>query len=243
LPHEVTPRRVFVIWLGGPMPPVRQASLDAIRQHVGVETILVTEDSLDRWLLPDAPLHAAFGRLSAVHQADYLRCYLMHHHGGGYIDLKPLTADWRPAFDQLDATPDAFAVGYREPGPQGVAALGFELLPRPRFLHAAWWRRRWLQLHYRQLIGTCAFVFRPRTKFTSQWLAEVTRRLDGFAAELQAHPARHPRDHARFPIDGRPSGYPVPYTALLADVFHPLARTHRHRMLKTLPPPSFEKYR
>jgi len=241
--HSPIPRRVFVIWLGGPMPPVRTASLGTIRQHVGVETVLVTQDSLDRWILPDAPLHPSLGRLSAVHQADYLRSYLMHQHGGGYVDLKPLTADWRPAFAQLDAAPDAYAIGYREPGPQGVASLGVELLPRPRFLHAAWWHRRWLQLHHRQLIGNGAFVCRPRSPFTSQWIAEVTRRLDGFAAELEAHPARHPRDHARFPVDGRASGYPVPWTALLADVFHPLARSHRHRILKTLPPPRFEDYR
>ena len=38
-----TPRRVFVIWLGGPLPVIRAASLDAIRRHVGVETVLVTE--------------------------------------------------------------------------------------------------------------------------------------------------------------------------------------------------------
>ncbi|MFM8953148.1 MAG: capsular polysaccharide synthesis protein [Planctomycetaceae bacterium] len=198
------PRRVFVIWLGGPLPPIRATSLDTIRRHSGVETVLVTEDSLDRWVTTAAPLHQAFHQLSAIHQADYLRCYLMHHHGGGYLDV--------------------------------------ERLSQPRILHAAWWRYRWLQLNYRRLIGTCAFVCRPRSAFADAWFAGMTRRLDGFQAALAANPARHPRDHAGFPIDGRPSSYPVTWTALLADIFHPLALHHRHQILTTLPPPAFTGY-
>jgi hypothetical protein len=237
-----TPRRVFAIWLGGPLPPIRATSLEAIRRHIGVETVLITEDSLDRWVTAAAPLHPAFHQLSAIHQADYLRCYLVHHHGGGYLDVKPLTADWQPAFDQLDARPDMVAVGYREVSRHGVATFGVERLPQPRILHAAWWRYRWLQLNYRRLIGTCAFVCRPRSAFTTAWFAGMTRRLDGFHAAIAAHPAQHPRDHAGFPLDGRPSGYPVTWTALLADIFHPLALRHRHHTLNTLPPPSFERY-
>ncbi len=99
------PRRVFVVWLRPPMATIRAESLELIRRHAGVETILLTDDSLAEWILDDAPLHPAFGNLSAVHQSDYLRCYFMHHHGGGYVDLKPLTTSWAPEFDRLDATP------------------------------------------------------------------------------------------------------------------------------------------
>lgn len=235
-------RRVFVVWLGPPMSATRAASLDAIRTHVGVETVLVTADSLDRWVTAEAPLHPAFRWLSAVHQADYLRCYLMHHHGGGYVDLKPLAASWTADFERLKATPEALAVGYREPGPQGVASFGLELAGSPRILRAAWWRRRWLQLNYQSLIGLCGFVFRPRTELTGAWWREMTRRLDGFAAQLAEHPAQDPRDHAGYLIEGRASGYPVPWTALLGDVFHPLVWQYRRRVLKTLPPPGFERY-
>jgi len=236
------PRRVFVVWIGPPMSAARAASLEAIRRNVGVETVLVTEDSLDHHVAADAPIHPSFRRLSAVHQADYLRCYLMHHHGGGYIDLKPLRASWAADFERLETTPGALAVGYREPDPQGVASFGIKFISRPQMLHSAWWRRRWLQLNYRSLIGLCGFVFRPRTELTGEWFAEVTRRLDGFAGRLAEYPARHPRDHAGFAIDGRPSGYPVPWTALLGDVFHPLVWRYRRRLLKTLPSPGFDDY-
>ena len=236
------PRRVFVVWLGPPMAAPRAESLAVIRRHVGVETVLLTEASLGDWVTADAPLHPAFAWLSAVHQADYLRCHLMHHHGGGYVDLKPLEADWRPSFDWLDAAAEALAIGYREPGPGGVASLGLGEVLGPRILSRAWWRRRWLQLNHRSLIGTCGFIFRPRSPLTAAWHAELWRRLDAFAPLLAEHPARHPRDRAGFAIDGRPSGYPVPWTALLGDILHPLAWQHRHRILKTLPPPRFEGY-
>lgn len=236
------PRRVFVVWLGGPMSATRTASLDAIRRHVGVPVELVSEQSLGDWIVDDAPLPPAFGRLSAIHKADYLRCYLMHHHGGGYVDLKLLEADWRPAFDLLDARPGLLAVGYAEVDRSGVGSFGVELLGSPRPLHAAWWRYRWLQLNYRRLVGVCAFVMRPHTPLTAAWFAEVSHRLDGFADALAAHPAAHLRDHAGFLIDGRASGYPIPWTALLGDILHPLVLAHRHEIARTLAPPRFSAY-
>ena len=237
------PRRVFVVWLRPPMATIRAESLELIRRHAGVETILLTDDSLAEWILDDAPLHPAFGNLSAVHQSDYLRCYFMHHHGGGYVDLKPLTTSWAPEFDRLDATQGALAVGYREIGPQWVASMGVEHMRWPRPAHAAWWRRRWLQANYWRLMGNSAFIFRPRSTLTAAWWAGMTRRLDGFAAGLAACPARHPRDHFGFPVDGRPSGYPVPWSALLGDVLQPLALRQWRRILLTLPPPRFTDYR
>lgn len=237
------PRRVFVAWFGPPMPVRRIENLESIQGHVGVDTVVISEQTLDRWLVPGVPLHPSFDRLSAVHQADYLRCYLMHHHGGGYADLKPVTADWRPEFDRLDAGHDIWALGYREVGRHGVGSMGSERIRVFRPLHAAWWRYRWLQLNHRRLIGVCAFLFRPRTALTAAWWAELNRRLDGFAAPLASHPARHPRDHEGFEVDGRPSGYPIPWSALLADILHPLALRHRRRILRTLPPPRFTDYR
>ncbi|MFN9369644.1 MAG: hypothetical protein ACK6CT_12920 [Planctomycetia bacterium] len=235
--------RVFVIWFGGPLSATRAASLDAIRRNVGVPVELVAERNLGDWIVDNAPLHSSFGSLSAIHKSDYLRCYLMHHHGGGYVDLKPLEADWRPAFDRLAADPALLAVGYAEVGPGSVATFGVERLPPPRPLYAAWWRYRRLQLNFRRLIGTCGFVMRPGTPFTAAWWAGVNRRLEGFAPALATHPAAHPRDHAGFMIDGRPSGYPIHWTALLADILQPLVLAHRRRIATTLPPPTFVGYR
>lgn len=237
------PRRLFVVWFGGDMSPARSRSLALIRHVTSLEVILVDEQSLHDWVRSDAPLHPAFPLLSAVHKADYLRCYLMHHHGGGYVDLKPLRADWATEFDLLERTPHAWAVGYREGGRHGVATFGLQRDQRWAVHRSAWWRYRWLQANYRLLMGVCGFVFRPASCMTTLWYAAVLSRLEYFSAALSRHPARHPRDHHGFVVDRGPSGYPIPWSALLADILHPLALQHRRRILLTLPPPEFTDYR
>lgn len=49
---------------------------------------LITLDSLPPWIDPEIPLHPSFDHLSTIHRSDYLRCYFMHVHGGGYTDIK-----------------------------------------------------------------------------------------------------------------------------------------------------------
>ena len=59
---------------------------------------------------------------------------------------------------------------------------------------------------------------------------------------LEMHPARHTRDRTGRLIDGDPSQYPVPWTYLLGDIFHPLSYRYRRQLNGDLPPPSFEDY-
>ena len=65
-----------------------------IRAVTGVDLVLVTPDNLGEWLVDDSPLHPAYEDLSLIHRSDYLRGYLMHHHGGGYIDIKQPLGSW-----------------------------------------------------------------------------------------------------------------------------------------------------
>ena len=48
----------------------------------------MTPANLQDWVVAGHPLHPAYNDLSLVHRSDYLRAYLLHHHGGGYCDLK-----------------------------------------------------------------------------------------------------------------------------------------------------------
>ena len=48
----------------------------------------MNRENLSSWIAEKSPLHPAYNYLSSVHKADYLRCYLMHHHGGAYSDIK-----------------------------------------------------------------------------------------------------------------------------------------------------------
>ena len=87
------------------------------------------------------------------------------------------------------------------------------------------------------LIGNCAYYFKPQTLFAGMWVKEVERRLDFLLPALRKHPPAHPRDRA-----GTGSGYPVPWSFVLGDVFHPLTAVFFPLLSRRLPPPSFEDY-
>lgn len=207
---RAAPTRIFCLWTGtNPMSANRQRALRELRRlnEPEVEVVLVTPETIDEWVLPDAPLHPAYEDLSLIHRSDYLRTYLMHHHGGGYSDVKAALHGWAPAFASLNADPDAWIIGYPEISYRVVAPV-----PRPL--------RRQLQVHHARLLGNCAYVVRPGSEFTARWLAEAERRLDGWREEL----ARVPGD-----VASGPPGYPVPFYALLGEIFHPLCLTyHQH---------------
>src|SRR3954468_2769032 len=106
--------RIFGFWTGdNPMPDTRKRCWDSFAV-TGLAPILVTPNTLDRWIVPEHPLHDAYEYLSPVHRADYLRAYFMFHHGGGYADIKTQTGSWLPAIDRLLASKRLIAAGYRE---------------------------------------------------------------------------------------------------------------------------------
>jgi hypothetical protein len=233
------PRRVFAFWLGdAPMSEPRKQALDTL-PNTGVPVEFLSDADVARWVVPDQPLHPAWQYLSAVHRADYLRTYLMHHHGGGYADVKPTRASWSPTFDVIEDG-GFLGAGYPELGPGGVANMGVDF-SRGRYrsaLSVKWWHLRWLRLNYRKLLGNCAYIFLPGTAFTTEWFRELQRRLDVLLPALEAHPARDPREKPGQMIDGSPSQYPVPWTYLLGDIFHPLTYRYRRQLSRDLPPPN-----
>lgn len=238
-------RRIFCFWTGdNPMSPAREACLAALRRHSGCRVELITAAQVADFV-PARDLHPAYRHLNLAHRADFLRCYAMLHHGGGYADIKPHHASWLPAFERLEADRHLWAVGYAEPGDGAISnmytssrQLG-EPLPRQA---AAWLHRKWLQARYRRLIGCCAFVFRPGTPFAEAWWREMNRRLDALLPALERTPARLPRERPGDLVDGAPSRYPVPWTHIFGDIFHPLSGRHLSRLSTTLPPPQFHDY-
>jgi hypothetical protein len=100
-----------------PMSEQRQRRLQELREFAApVRVRILTPETIPSLRLPGAPFHPAYPYLSAVHRADYLRCYLMHFHGGGYTDIKSyLVGSWTKAFRDLDTHPDIL-FSYRHPG-------------------------------------------------------------------------------------------------------------------------------
>lgn len=204
------PGRVFALWTGdNDLTPNRRAALDELRAQEDVEVVLVSPDNLSDWWSASHPPHPAYEHLSLVHRSDYLRCYLMHHHGGAYCDLKRGYGSLAACIARLDASPSHWLLGYPELSSQHVAVAPGEL-------------GRALRRHHGVLVGNGAFVLRPHTQLTAEWLTEVEHRLDAFAPELARHPGN---------VMGDNPGYPVPWGDLLGAVLQPLSLKHRDRLL------------
>ncbi|SDU38369.1 hypothetical protein [Stappia sp. ES.058] len=238
--------RIFCFWTGtNEMSENRLRGLASLRDRSGCEVTLISEANLSD-LVPAERLHPAYRHLNLAHRADYLRCYAMRHEGGGYADIKPNHHDWTPHFDRLATTPDLWAIGYREHTPGSVSNMYTSSkdlgLSAPRRA-GAYLHRKWLQANHKRLIGCCAFICKRDTPFVEEWWREMNRRLDRLLPALERNPARAPYERPGDIVDGVPSRYPVPWTHVLGDIFHPLGLKYTRRMSRDLPPPDSHNYR
>ena len=203
------PRRVFAVWTGNnDLTPHRARNLDRLMDTLGVPLELVTPSTVDQWVVPGEPPHSAYKHLSLVHRSDYLRAYLLHHHGGGYVDIKNPLGSWLGAFEAMEADPGVWVSGYGE-----INAKASTRMPGPM--------GRDIALHYPRLIGTSAILARSHTAFTGEWLREVNRRMDYYAGQLSEFPGG-----AR----GEACGYPISWTHLLGRVYQPLQLKYLERV-------------
>ena len=224
-------RIIFSGWMGpNEMTEPREKALLSMVRNSGCPQMHLTTSTLASWIDPQFPLHPLFNHLSAVHKCDYLRCYVLHVHGGGYADVKPTSKSWHPFFDQLERSA-SYGVGYTEVHPAGVAKVGGELELE-------------MQANYSSLIGLCAMIFRPRTDFTTLWYQTLINLIDSNAEQLAQNPARHPQDRlgAQF-TDGSVSAYPFVWTGVGGDLFHPLVYRYKDQIAHADMAPSFENYR
>jgi len=222
---------VFCAWTGrNAMSADRSAALQSLMLNIGCPVVLLTPDTLTNWVLPEHPLHPAYPYLSLTHKADYLRVYMMRHYGGGYTDIKATPHNWRKFFNALQSSSKEVA-GYTEIHPNGVAPVGGPLESH-------------LREHYQQLIGLGAFIFKTDSPLAIEWLRLTHVLLDQKLEELRVHPARHPQDQtgAHF-SDGTQSCYPLAWTEMLGNIFHPLILAHRDRVLHLNMAPRLNSYR
>ena len=112
------PNQIFIVWLGdNQITPTRQKSIDLIRSvNSESDVILLNYDNLADYVLPEHPLPPSYEKLSYIQRSDYLRAYLMHHHGGVYMDIKPMDKPWLPLLKELNATPDMWVIAPHEIG-------------------------------------------------------------------------------------------------------------------------------
>lgn len=219
-------RVIYCFWTdNNKMSENRQKCLQTLINHSGVTVKLITPKELSSYVKKDSPLHPAYQHLSAVHKADYLRCYFMHNYGGGYCDIKTIYHSWNKAFDKLDSS-KAFFIGYPEIGWYGAA---FQNINNQDLAND-------LKTYWRLLAGNGAYIFRPHTPFTEEWFQELNNRLDFYYPSLLEHPATDPW--------GKDNGYPIPWANILGNIFHPLClKYHNNILFSKRIKPSFENYR
>jgi len=223
---EQVEKVIYIFWTGdNEITPNRLAGIKSLEEVSGVRVQLITPQNLSEYIVEEDPLPDAYQYLSLNHKSDYLRSYFMHHHGGGYADIKTYFKSWNQAFDRLN-TSDAYAVGYHEVG---------------------WWGAAWKDIenenlredvknNWAMLIGNGAFICRPHTKLTEEWHAEAKRRVETLSEELKAHPAKD--------IFGTNEDYPIKWSGMQGSIFHPLCLKYHDRLLMDNNlKPSFENYR
>lgn len=216
---QIAPKIIYSFWTeNNPLTSNRLRSIETIKEHCGVDFKLITKSDLATYELKEHPFHEAFKYLSAVHKADYLRTYFMHFYGGGYTDIKPHSNNWSPLFDVLNENATSLCLGYPERSPKDLAYI-------KHFIFSG--NKKKLNRHLRknphEIIGNGAYIFKPQTAFTKLWLSECERRLSLSIDALRKHPGN---------IYGDNPGYPLAWTSILGQVFHPLCLAFSKNILK-----------
>lgn len=211
-PLPPAPEVIWCFWTGSnAITENRLRSLEQLRAiNHSTPLELITPDRMETILVPEAPLHPVFEHLSAVHKSDYLRSYVMLHHGGAYCDIKKMTRPWGPLIDELNDSPYAWAAGPEELSPRNTCPASGPLGEDQ-------------QRYFSRVLCQAAHAFKPGSPFASEWWAEINRRMDYFADLLRAHPATDPF--------GSESGYRVPWSALQGYVFGPLCLKFADRLI------------
>ena len=224
---------IFVFWTGNnKMSLNRINSLHVIIKCTQCNIVLITPDNLNDYIINNYPIHKTYLYLHYYHRADYLRCYFMHHYGGGYTDLKRVEQSWLKHFDTINNSKDIWIIGYKEL-PSGI-------INNPESINA-----NSLQENYHKIVGNGAFICKNNTKFTSDWYAILNYRLTEYY-DLVFH---------KFPISNHKEQYIyinnkkhkldtiIHWTNLLGDIIQPLLLKYNKNINQDLSPPIFENYR
>ena len=226
---SISPKTIYTFWNGNfEMSENRISNLNDLKTTTQCNIVFIKEIELSQYILVSEPLHPAFQYLSATHKTDYLRTYFMHFYGGGYCDIKKTGGSWLHAFDEianLDSS-DIFCCGYPEIGENGVA-------------HGS------LRTEWQKLIGNCSYIFKPNTEFTKEWYSTMLQLLDEKMDILREYFVTcggniHPQ--ANYEYDSQ-DGYPIGWSEMLGNIFHPLVFKYHTKILRILPSPDFTNYR
>lgn len=227
------PKVIWCYWAGGPMNAARSKSFGVLRANIGVTICLITKENITDFVNEEYPLHQAFGYLSAVHQSDYLRAYLLHNYGGGWHDIKATLINYEKFWDFF-SDPKIYLVG--KPEVKGGPSKVFDT------------NGRWMPDFWSDLVSAIAWVGRPRTPLSRSLLTDMEAHLDANFELLKKNPGVHPREKklevnnpitgliksVEYRLKGKNPKYPLRWT-FFGDFFHPLNYFYRDHISNQLP--------
>ena len=174
---------IYVFWTGtNPMTENRKDGIKTMKIKTRVDVRVITVDNLNDFILKDYPFHPSYKYLSRVHKSDYLRCYFMHHYGGGYSDIKRHNHSWEKYFDIINKNSDIWMIGLDN-------AFG---IAYPEEYNSQ--QRQHLKSYHGKMVGVGFMICRPRTKYTTEWYNLLHKLLDDYSDKLKKHPAIFSRE-------------------------------------------------
>ena len=188
---------IYQFWLGGKNIPVNRYNALQTAAHLGVKTVLVTDDTLKDYVLEDQPLHEAYEYLPAIKKADYLKAYFCNFYGGGYADIKYFSKDnnWKSCFELLKQDSSIDVIGQKE-SPNGSPIVALNFGPERE-----------------KLISNGYFIARAHSQFTELWYKKVCAKLDE-KLELVKH------IRATDPYMQNNPNYPIRWAELCGEILH-----------------------
>lgn len=203
------PEIIYVFWTGtNELTENRKLGLESIRKKSGVAVKLVTPDNLSDYIVDGYPLHPAYEYLSLIQKSDYLRCYFMLHHGGGYVDIKPCLDSWKNLFEKLNAS-NHWCLGKREKFVGGVPTLGGNI------------GADCFKYHNNLISNSGGFIYKPQSPIAKEWMDEINLRLDFYLPDLKKNPG-----------DAFGSGnYPIPWAVLAGHIMAPLILKYHDKVI------------
>ncbi|MCL6258251.1 hypothetical protein M3O96_04080 [Aquiflexum sp. TKW24L] len=227
------PKVIWGYWAGGSMNASRSKSFEILLANIGVTVCLVNKENVTDFVDKKYPLHPAFEYLSAVHQSDYLRAYLLHHYGGGWHDIKATLMNYEKVWGHF-SDPNIYLVG--KPEVKGGPAKVFDK------------DGRWMPDYWSDLVSAIAWVGRPNTPLSHDLIKNMEAHLDANFELLKQNPGVHPREkklEASNPITklfktidfrfkGKNPNYPLVWT-FFGDFFHPLNYLYKNHISNQLP--------
>lgn len=249
-PESSMPRHVWAMWFGPEMTGNRRAAYNSLKANIGVELKLVTQDNLKEYEIADHPFHPALSLpygsgLSGIGIGDYLRVYFMHFYGGGYHDVKPhdKSKSWAPQFDAFEKDPELWMIGIAEGGLGEIGcdesyAVGSAnpqlsgIKADPRAMQGLTQKQGFqgalctqVKQGWKRLLSNVAYIMRPQTPLTEEWLRMIEEHLNAKFGQLKHHPAPFPRCcNGRHGTTGdigeQADAYPYRWAELHGEAFH-----------------------